>query len=120
MRLRPVHAVSRVLWASPLLVACVGEQGNPVPDTHTVEIREMAFRPAELRVRAGDTIVWVNRDFVQHTATAPDSAWTSPPLARGERWRMVARGPGTSTYICAFHPAMEARLMVDSPPSAEE
>lgn len=109
-----------MLWASPLLVACIGEQGNPVPETHTVEIREMAFRPAELRVRAGDTIVWVNRDFVPHTATAPDSAWTSPPIARGERWRMVARAPGTSTYICAFHPAMEARLIVDSPSSAEE
>lgn len=109
-----------MLWAGPLLVACVDEPARPAPETHTVEIREMAFHPAELRVRAGDSIVWINHDFVPHTATAPDSAWTSPPLARGERWRMVAVAPGTGTYICAFHPVMEARLIVDAPPSAEE
>lgn len=110
----------KMLWAGPLLVACAGDAPGPVPETHTVEIRDMAFVPAELRVRPGDTIVWVNRDFVPHTATAPDSAWTSPPLAQGERWRMVARAPGEGTYICAFHPVMEARLIIEPLPPAEE
>ncbi len=80
----------------------------------------MAFHPAALRVRAGDTIVWVNRDFVPHTATAPDSAWTSPPLGQGERWSMVAPVAGAGTYICAFHPVMEARLIVEPSTSVEE
>lgn len=79
----------------------------------------MEFRPAELTVRVGDTIVWINRDFVPHTATAPDSAWTSPPLAQGDRWKTVASGPEAGHYVCAFHPVMKARLIVDPSPSSE-
>lgn len=109
-----------MLWAGPLFLACAGEHEEPLPVTHTVEIREMEFHPAELRVNPGDTIVWVNRDLVPHTATAPDSAWTSPPLAQGERWRMVARAPGEGAYICAFHPVMEARLIVEPPSFLQE
>lgn len=110
----------RILWAAPVLAGCAGEDAAAPARTHTVEIREMAFHPAELQVRPGDTIVWINRDFVPHTATAPDSAWTSPPLARDERWQRVARAPGAGTYICAFHPVMEARLVVEASPSAPE
>lgn len=110
----------RILWAAPVLVGCAGEDGPAPPRTHTVEIREMAFHPPDLQVSPGDTIVWINRDFVPHTATARDSAWTSPPLARDERWRMVAGAPGTGTYICAFHPVMEARLVVEASSSASE
>lgn len=80
----------------------------------------MEFRPAELRVDAGDTVVWVNRDFVPHTATAPDSSWTSPPLAEGERWSMVAPSADAGRYLCVFHPVMEARLIVDPTASIEE
>lgn len=88
--------------------------------THTVEIRGMAFHPAELRVHPGDTVEWVNRDVVPHTATAPDSVWTSPPLARGERWRRVAGAPGDLDYLCAFHPVMEARVIVEPDPPTED
>ncbi len=117
MRARPAFGMLKVLWAGPLLLACGGDaarDAGAVPSrTHTVEIRDMAFHPTELRVHPGDTIVWINRDFVPHTATSPDSAWTSPPLAQGESWRMVVGGPGVGTYICAFHPVMEASLIVD-------
>lgn len=121
-RLRLLTAGS-LLWAAPLLSACwadgAGGSGAPTPKTHIVEIRDMEFRPAELTVRVGDTIVWINRDFVPHTATAPDSAWTSPPLAQGDRWKTVASGPEAGHYVCAFHPVMKARLIVDPSPSSE-
>lgn len=109
-----------MLWAGPLVLACAGEHGESGPRTHTVEIREMEFHPGELRVSPGDTVVWINRDIVPHTATDPDSAWTSPPLSQGDRWRTVARALGTGTYICAFHPVMEAGLIVERPSSLWE
>lgn len=79
----------------------------------------MEFHPAELPLRSGDTVVWINRDPVPHTATGPDSAWTSPPLAPGERWTMIALDPDAGQYVCAFHPTMEARLIVDPSASTE-
>lgn len=110
----------RIGAIAPLLVACIdGGEGRP-PRGHTVEIRDMAFHPAELHVSPGDTVTWINRDFIPHTATAPDSAWTSPPLALGESWQMVVRAPGVGSYICAFHPSMEARLVAEVTPSASE
>lgn len=99
--------------------AGAGRDRAHAPVTHTVEIRDMAFHPAELQVQAGDTIVWVNHDFVPHTATAPDSAWTSPPLEQGDRWsRLVPPDPG-GLYLCAFHPTMEGRITVESDPPAQ-
>lgn len=111
-------------WALPLVVAwglagAGGAEMRPTT-THTVEIRDMEFHPAELRVRPGDSIVWINRDFVPHTATASDSSWTSPPLARDERWSMIAPAAETGDYICVFHPLMEARLILDPAPAPEE
>ena len=35
-----------------------------------VSIGDLAFAPANITVRVGDTIEWNNTDFVDHTATA--------------------------------------------------
>lgn len=110
MILRRPTAPFWLLWAGPLLVACSGHDAGSALRSHVVEIRGMEFHPAHLRVSPGDTIVWQNHDFVPHTATAPDSAWTSPPLGQGESWRMVVEEPGLVTYLCAFHPVMQASL----------
>ena len=37
-----------------------------------VEMRMLAFTPREIRVRAGTTVEWVNRDPLDHTVTADD------------------------------------------------
>lgn len=120
MILRRPTALFGLLWAGPLLVACSGLEDGPAPRSHTVEIRDMEFHPAHLRVSPGDTIVWVNHDFVPHTATAPDSAWTSPPLAQGEKWRMVVEEPGLASYLCAFHPVMQASLFAAASPAEDQ
>jgi len=58
-----------------LLLSCSGS--NPVPAaqprTRTIAIDGMRFEPADLTIRAGDTIVWVNKDLFAHTATADGS-----------------------------------------------
>lgn len=120
MSRRQSHPAWPVLWAAPLLVGCSVDHAGAEPRTRTVEISQMAFHPAELRAQPGDTIEWINRDIVPHTATAPDSAWTSPPLAEGERWRMVVGADASGEYLCAFHPVMEARLTVEQTPPVQE
>lgn len=43
---------------------------------HRVEIKDFAFEPSRIEVRAGDTVEWINRDFAPHTATADnDNRW---------------------------------------------
>ena len=81
-----------------------------VPRRHVVEIRGMAFAPAVLRVARGDTVIWVDRDIVPHTATAP-GAWDTGTLVQEERGVIVSRRPGRLEYGCRLHPTMKATLV---------
>lgn len=99
--------------AALLFSACGGERAaEPAPRTHIIEISGMGFQPAELNARIGDTIVWVNRDLLAHTATDIASGWSSPSLAMGGRWQWVPTQAGAVRYRCAFHPVMEASILV--------
>ena len=76
----------------------------PKPKTHTVTIDASRFSPAELTVAAGDTVVWVNKDILAHTATAKSKAFDSKTLQPGKSFRFVAKQRGEFPYDCAFHP----------------
>ena len=70
-----------------------------------------SFSPADLTVKAGDTVVWVNKDLLAHTATAQSDAFNSKVIQPGQSWRFVAKTKGTFPYLCSFHP-MTATLTV--------
>jgi plastocyanin len=85
------------------------------PRTHTVEIRGMEFHPAVLTVAVGDTVVWINRDIVPHTATAKGTGtpkWDTGQLGQGQTGRYVVRGRGAINYVCSFHPPMHGKLVI--------
>ena len=74
----------------------------------------MAFHPAVLEVRRGDTIVWINRDIVPHTATASGgSRWNTGNLLQGESGRHFVSGKREQPYSCVLHPVMRGELIVD-------
>lgn len=68
----------------------------------------MAFQPAQLRVARGDTIVWINRDFVPHTA-AITGTWDTGTIEQGDSAVTVVSGH-SGMWHCAFHPTMEGTL----------
>ena len=80
--------------------------------THTVTIKDMRFQPEELTVSRGDTIVWVNRDLVPHTATSKAGRFDSKTIGTDGSWTHTAGTKGNFTYICTFHPTMKAILRV--------
>jgi plastocyanin len=81
------------------------------PVTHTVTIDGARFSPADLTVRVGDTIVWVNKDILAHTATSRNGAFDSKVIQPGRQWKYVVKRKGDFAYTCSFHP-MEAILKV--------
>jgi plastocyanin len=81
--------------------------------THTVTIEDMRFQPALLVVAPGDTIVWINKDLVPHTATSQVGGFDSNVILASESWRYtVQKKKGDVAYICTFHPAMKGTLRV--------
>ena len=85
---------------------------RPEPKTHTVTMENMRFQPQSLTVAPGDTVVWVNKDLVPHTATSRDGVFDSKAIQAQTTWSFTARQKGEFAYICAFHPTMTATLLV--------
>jgi len=80
---------------------------------HTVTIEDMRFQPADLVVAPGDTVVWINKDLVAHTATSQVGGFDSNLILASDSWRYtVQKKKGDFAYICTLHPAMKGTLRV--------
>jgi plastocyanin len=77
-----------------------------------VSIANFNFVAADLTVSAGTTVVWTNHDDVQHTVTAPDNSFSSPPIDTEGQFSHTFSTPGTYQYFCAIHPFMTAKVIV--------
>lgn len=80
--------------------------------THRVVMKATSYAPAELTVRLGDSIVWVNKDFFPHTVTAADH-FDSGSIDPGSSWKYTPKRRGEYAYTCIFHPNMKGVLKVE-------
>jgi plastocyanin len=103
----PVAAISMLL-----LGACFTMPAAAAPTSHTVVIEGMKFAPETLTVKAGDTVIWVNKDYFPHTATAQDRRFDSGDVATNGKWQYVVKKPGALPYVCTLHPTMKGTLIV--------
>lgn len=89
----------------------------PQPDSGTVRvnIKDLAFGPATLHIKVGQTVEWVNADPLAHTVTADDKSWDSGFLDQGGRFSRRFTSAGSFPYHCEPHPQMRARIIVESP-----
>jgi len=80
-------------------------------ETIRVTIDKLKFSPTEVSAHVGDTVEWVNTDFVAHTATARNKDWDVgiPPNNAG---RVTLQHAGDVDYYCRFHPNMTGRISV--------
>ena len=80
--------------------------------TIQITMDNLVISPAEAPARVGDTIEWINKDVLAHTATARNGDWdiTLPPKTSRS---LVLKKAGTVDYYCRFHPNMRATLTVE-------
>jgi len=78
--------------------------------TIEVTIDKLVFSPASIQARVGDTIEWVNKDVIAHTATVK-GGWDVmiPPKSKG---KVTLKTPGAADYYCRFHPNMKGHVDV--------
>jgi plastocyanin len=104
-----------ILAVAAVVVVCViglRADERPKPKTYTVTMENMRFQPETLTVTRGDTIVWVNKDLVPHTATSPAGGFDSGVIQAEKSWRLTVQKKGDFAYVCTFHPTMTAMLRV--------
>ena len=90
----------------------------PVPQTtssvsaNTILIKNFAFDPASITVKAGSTVRWVNQDSVPHRIVFADGA-DSTVLAGMQSWSRKFDQAGTYDYACTIHPTMLGTVIVE-------
>ncbi|MGH2749030.1 MAG: plastocyanin/azurin family copper-binding protein [Actinomycetota bacterium] len=96
-----------------------------------VEVVNISFSPATLRIASGTEVVWTNQDEgVHHTVTSglpgdngvPGVAEPKPPSTDGvfngdlpdvsSQFAFTFSSPGTYAYFCRVHPSMTAQVIV--------
>ncbi len=75
----------------------------PSPGAPSIMIRDGAFEPARINVRAGDTVRWTNDGTKVHTVTADDGSFDSGNLEPGKTFSHKFDKEGTVNYHCKPH-----------------
>jgi len=79
-------------------------------DTIQVVIDKLVFSPIEINAKVGDTIEWVNKDILAHTATVRGD-W-DVMIAANKSASVVLKNAGAVEYYCRFHPNMKGQIIV--------
>lgn len=85
---------------------------EPKATMHSVEMIQMKFYPAELKVKKGDKVVFVNHDLVTHDVTEESQKlWSSSPMIADQTWVLTVSE--TVSYYCSIHPVMKGKIIVE-------
>ncbi|MBE0591536.1 MAG: cupredoxin domain-containing protein [Gemmatimonadales bacterium] len=101
---------SAALLASAVSLACLTGGAWAAE----VRIENYAFAPAEITVKAGETVRWINAEKrVSHSIlfTGP-GGFESERLFPDESWERRFDEPGRYPYVCGPHPEMKGLVTV--------
>lgn len=79
-----------------------------------ITMKNFAFSPATLTVKAGEKVTVVNEDSAAHTVTSTQSgAFDTGSITGGKSGTFTAPSKaGSYTFTCTFHPNMKGTLTV--------
>ena len=115
----------RVLAAAAGVLLALGAAGafaqqQPAPQQQVaatneaeISIQSFQFVPAILTVKAGTAVTWVNHDEEPHNVVSPNRVFRSKAIDGGEKFTTVFDKPGTYDYLCAVHPHMRGKIIVE-------
>lgn len=105
--------MARLLCIAGALAAACLVPASARAETISVVIDDLAFTPAEIEVKVGDTIEWINRDIFDHTATV-NGGW-DVEIATGETVSLVIENAEAVEYYCRYHPNMTGKVVSTAP-----
>ena len=86
---------------------------QPAVDTSAVTVDNFAFMPAAIRVKAGTTVTWTNKDEEPHSVVSSEEPMRSQTLAgNNNTFSHTFSKPGTYHYNCGIHPFMHGTVEV--------
>ena len=115
----------RIMWAllASMVVIAVGCSsddgptgsggGTSRPHFKQVAIQGSSFSPSTLTIEVGDTVLWTNRDGIQHTVTSnTGTELDSPLLSNDQTDQHIFNAAGSFGYHCTVHAGMTGTVTV--------
>jgi amicyanin len=78
-------------------------------------MKTLAFDPAGIKGRVGQTVKWTNQDNLPHNViyvNGPKFASSPPRIKNGESYSIKLTQAGTIHYFCSIHPWMKGTIEV--------
>jgi len=96
------------------LTLTIATRPGRAAETVEVGIDNFVYNPQELKVKAGTTVTWTNRDDIPHTVTSKTGAFRSKALDTDDKFSFTFEKPGSFPYFCALHPHMTGTIVVEA------
>lgn len=111
MRTSIMSAILRGGLIIGAVAAMAGWAGSASAASYTVTMANMSYGKVPASLVVGDTIIWVNRDTVQHTVTARDKSFDLR-VAPNQSVAQTVQKAGTFPFYCIYHATMRGTLKV--------
>jgi plastocyanin len=99
---RLLAPAAAVLAATFLAAGCGGTgQSKPVATDQVTMVKSYRFSPDVVRIKAGETVTWTNRDNFTHTVRVDGQA--DHKVGRGDSVSIRFPKPGRYQYECTLH-----------------
>jgi plastocyanin len=76
-----------------------------------VNMDGVSYSPAQVSAHVDDTIEWVNRDILVHTATARSGEWDLV-IQPNQKKSVTLKSTGKVEFYCRYHPNMVGQITV--------
>ena len=102
------RAILPALIVAPVVLASLSAHAATIQ----IVMDKLVFAPVETQAKVGDTIEWINKDILAHTATATSGDDWNVIIAPNKTEKLILQKAGTVDYYCKYHPNMKGRLVV--------
>ena len=80
---------------------------------HNIWINDFAFTPANLTIKTGDTVTWINQDNTEHSAwESSTNAFDTGLLSTGQSATLTFASVGSFNYRCRPHGNMRGSITI--------
>jgi plastocyanin len=105
--------VSVLILAAVSLVSTSAPVTASTPAGAEVVIKDFMFAPMDVKVKAGSSVTWTNKDDEPHTVVSDTGLFRSSALDTNENFSFRFDKPGTYHFVCSIHPRMVGTITVE-------
>ena len=113
---RNASIITAAVIMTSLMALLAGAKAAENEGAKKIEIRDRKFSQAKVSIKAGQTVVWTNRDDNDHQIVVTLDGKTvkeSDNLGSGDSFKFTFDKPGKYRFACKLHPREKGEIAVE-------